>query len=94
MEIVAITEYKRNQDDGGHVSHLTRRPDNLFFMDPDHEEVRISEGLEADTIRECKGNKKRKDDKGSATNEPESLLFREPDNKVVRMNEDPDGQEY
>ena len=46
MEIDAITGYKRNQDDGGHVNHLTRRPDNLFFMDPDHEEVRISEGLE------------------------------------------------
>ena len=46
MEIDAITEYKQNQDHGGHKSHLTRRPDNLFFMDPDDKEVRVSEGPE------------------------------------------------
>ena len=43
MEIDAIIGDKRNTDNGGHVSHSTKRPDNLFFTDPDYKEVRISE---------------------------------------------------
>ena len=43
MEIDAIIGEKRNTDNGGHVSHSTKRPDDLFFTDPDHEEARISE---------------------------------------------------
>ena len=46
MEIDVITGYKRNQNDGSQESHLIREPDNLFFMDPDHKEVRISEAPE------------------------------------------------
>ena len=43
MEIDAIIGEERNTDDGGHISYSTKRPDDLFFMDPDHKEVRISE---------------------------------------------------
>ena len=94
IEINAITKYKTDPDDGSHVSHLSRRPNNSFFMDPDHKEVRISEGLEVGIIRECKGNKEEGDDKESATNKPEGPSFREPDHEVVRMKEDPDTQDY
>ena len=44
MEIDAITRYKRNRDDEGCKSHLTKNPAELIFMDPDHKEVRINEG--------------------------------------------------
>ena len=44
MEIDAITRYERNRDDEGCKSHLTKNPAELFFMDPDHKEVRINEG--------------------------------------------------
>ena len=94
MEINAITEYKKDPDDGGHISHLARRPDNSSFMDPDHKEVGLSEGLEVDIIRECKGNQGEGDDKESATNEPEGPSFREPDHKAVRMEEGPHTQDY
>ena len=83
-EINTITEYKRNPDDGGHISHLARRPDDLSFMDPDHKEGGLSEGLEVDVIRECKGNQGEGDGKENATNKPEGPSFREPDHEAVR----------
>ena len=43
MEIDTIIGEEINTDNGGHISHLTKRSDDLFFTDPDHEEVRISE---------------------------------------------------
>ena len=63
MEINTITEYKKDPDDRGHISHLDGRLNNPSFMDPDHKEVGLSEGLEVQVIRECKGNQGEGDDK-------------------------------
>ena len=54
MEIGAITGEERNTDNAGQVSHSTKRPDNLFFMDPDHEEMRISEEPEVQNYWEAR----------------------------------------
>ena len=43
MEIGAITGEEGSIDNGGQVSHSTKTPDYLFFTDPYHEEIRISE---------------------------------------------------
>ena len=53
MEIGAIIGEERNTDDGGHISYSTKRPDDLFFTDPDHEEVRISEEPEVQNYWEA-----------------------------------------
>ena len=36
IEMNGITEYKKDPDDGGHISHLARRLNDLSFMDPNH----------------------------------------------------------
>ena len=79
MEINAITEYKKDPDDGGHISHLARRLNDLPFMDPDHQEVGLSKELEVDVIRECKGNQGGEEDEENTTNKPEGPAFWDPD---------------
>ena len=56
METNAIPEYKKDPDDGSHMSHLAGRLNDSPFTDPDYQEVGLSEELDADIIRECKGN--------------------------------------
>ena len=53
MEVDTIIGEERNTDNRGHVSHSTERLDDLFFTDPDHEEVRSSEEAEVQNYWEA-----------------------------------------
>ena len=43
MQIDAMTGYKENREDEDSEGSLIKEDDNLFFMEPDHKEVRVRE---------------------------------------------------
>ena len=53
MEIGTITGEDGRRDDGSQASQSTKTPKELFFMDPDHEEMRISEEPEVQNYWEA-----------------------------------------
>ena len=53
MEIGAITGEDGRRDDGSQASQSTETPEELFFTDPDHEEMRISEEPEVQNYWEA-----------------------------------------
>ena len=54
MEIGAIAGKEGSRDDGSQASQSTKTPEELFFTDPDHEKMRISEEPEVQNYGEAR----------------------------------------
>ena len=79
LETKTIPEYKKDLDNGSHMSHLAGRLDKWPFMGTDYHEVGLREELDVDVIRECKGDQGGEEDKENTTNKPEGPAFWDPD---------------
>ena len=75
LETNATPEYKKDPEDGSHMSHLAGRLNESPSTGPDHQGVGLREELDTDVIGECKGNQGGGEDKENATNEPEGPAF-------------------
>ena len=62
-------------------------------MGPDHQGVGLREELDADVIRECKGNQGGEDNEENTTNKPEGPAFWDPDH-MWEMGYHPGGEEH